>query len=73
MLGTCLRRRNLEIAKRSMAVASAFGFLASIGSITLGDESGYFLGEHQPMKMASIEAMWHTEPRPASFNVIKIT
>ena len=35
-----LRRRNTDLAKRSIAVASAFGVLVSIGSITLGDESG---------------------------------
>ncbi|NLA89758.1 MAG: cytochrome bd-I ubiquinol oxidase subunit CydA, partial [Alcaligenaceae bacterium] len=39
-----LRRRDTEIAKRSIIVASVFGFLVSIGSITLGDESGYIVG-----------------------------
>lgn len=36
----------------------------------LGDESGYTVGEAQQTKMAAIEAMWETEPAPASFNVI---
>ncbi|QPT39160.1 Cytochrome d ubiquinol oxidase subunit 1 [Oligella ureolytica] len=67
-----LRRRNMDIAKRSIAVASAFGFLVSIGAVTLGDESGYLLGEHQSMKIAALESMWETEPAPASFNVIAI-
>ena len=67
-----LRQRNTDLAKRSIAVASAFGFLVSIGAITLGDESGYLMGEHQQVKIAALEAMWETEPAPASFNVIAI-
>ncbi|MDO5666760.1 MAG: cytochrome ubiquinol oxidase subunit I [Alcaligenaceae bacterium] len=67
-----LRKRNTDLAKRSIVVASAFGFLVSIGSITLGDESGYLAGEHQKMKIAALEAMWETEPAPASFNIIAI-
>jgi cytochrome d ubiquinol oxidase subunit I len=38
--------------------------------IVLGDESGYTVGEAQQTKMAAIEAMWETEPAPASFNMI---
>ena len=36
----------------------------------LGDESGYEAGDVQKMKLAAIEAEWHTEPAPAGFNVI---
>jgi cytochrome d ubiquinol oxidase subunit I len=36
----------------------------------LGDESGYLSSEHQKMKLAAIEAMWHTEPAPAGFTVV---
>ncbi len=36
----------------------------------LGDESGYTAGEHQKMKIAVIEGMWHTEPAPAGFNLV---
>lgn len=67
-----LRRRNTDLAKRSIVIASAFGFLVSIGVITLGDESGYLAGEHQKMKIAALEAMWETEPAPASFNIIAV-
>jgi len=38
----------------------------------LGDESGYLTTEHQKMKIAAMESMWHTEPAPASFNLIAI-
>ncbi len=65
-----LKGRDIEFAKRSFRVASAFG-LASVASvIVLGDESGYTVGEAQQTKMAAIEAMWETEPAPAHFNVV---
>jgi cytochrome d ubiquinol oxidase subunit I len=62
-----LRGRNVEIAKRSMAVAASFGLACSISVVVLGDESGYLDGENQKMKIASIEAEWHTMPPPAAF------
>jgi cytochrome d ubiquinol oxidase subunit I len=62
-----LKGRHIDIAKRSMAVASAFGLAASLSVVVLGDESGYLSSEHQHMKLAAIEAMWETEPAPASF------
>jgi cytochrome d ubiquinol oxidase subunit I len=37
--------------------------------IVLGDESGYTTGEVQKVKLAAIEAEWHTEPAPAAFTV----
>jgi cytochrome d ubiquinol oxidase subunit I len=35
----------------------------------LGDESGYVASENQKMKIAAIEAEWHTEPAPAGFTI----
>jgi cytochrome bd ubiquinol oxidase subunit I len=64
-----LRGRNAAIAKRSMAVAASFGLACSISVVVLGDESGYLDGENQKMKIASIEAEWHTEAPPASFTL----
>ena len=40
--------------------------------VVLGDESGYTASENQKMKVAAIEAEWHTQPAPASFTVIGI-
>jgi cytochrome d ubiquinol oxidase subunit I len=40
--------------------------------VVLGDESGYLTTEHQKMKLASIEAEWHTQAPPASFTVFGI-
>ena len=64
-----LRGRNLEIAKRSMTVAAAFGLASALSVVVLGDESGYLTTENQQMKIASIEGMWETEPAPAGLNV----
>jgi cytochrome d ubiquinol oxidase subunit I len=55
-----------------MAVAASFGFASALSVVVLGDESGYMLTEHQKMKIAAIEGMWHTEPAPAGFTVVGI-
>ncbi|TAL88519.1 MAG: cytochrome bd-I ubiquinol oxidase subunit CydA [Candidimonas sp.] len=67
-----LHGRHIELAKRSMVVAASFGLAAALSVVVLGDESGYLTTEHQKMKIAAIEAMWHTEPAPASFNLFAI-
>ena len=67
-----LRGRDVEFAKRSFRIAAAFGFASICSVIVLGDESGYALGEAQQTKLAAMEAMWETEPAPASFNVIAV-
>src|SRR5271156_1687292 len=64
-----IRGRHAEFAKRSMTVAASFGLAAALSVVVLGDESGYTAGENQKMKIAAIEAMWDTEPAPASFTV----
>jgi cytochrome d ubiquinol oxidase subunit I len=64
-----LKGRHLEFAKRSATVALSFGLAASLSVVVLGDESGYTLTEHQKMKIAAIESMWHTEPAPAPFTI----
>ncbi|MFD2239127.1 cytochrome ubiquinol oxidase subunit I [Aureimonas populi] len=67
-----LRGRHVDLAKRSMAVAASFGLASALSVVVLGDESGYAATEHQKMKLAAIEAMWHTEPAPAGFNLFAI-
>jgi len=64
-----LRGRNIALAKRSMTVAASFGLASALSVVVLGDESGYTAGQNQKMKIAAIEAMWHTEPAPASFTL----
>jgi len=64
-----MRGRNVDIAKRSMAVAASFGLACSLSVVVLGDESGYVASENQKMKVAAIEAEWNTEAAPAGFTV----
>jgi len=65
-----LKGRDVEFAKRSFRIASAFGLASVLSVIVLGDESGYMVGEAQQTKMAAIESMWETQPAPASFTLI---
>jgi len=67
-----LRGRHIELAKRSMTVAASFGLASALSVVVLGDESGYTAGLNQKMKIAAVEAMWNTEPAPASFTVFGI-
>jgi len=67
-----LKGRDLEFARRSFRIAAGFGFASALSVIVLGDESGYTVGESQQTKMAAIEAMWETEPAPASFTLFAL-
>ncbi|MCE9686651.1 cytochrome ubiquinol oxidase subunit I [Shewanella sp. AS16] len=65
-----LKKRDLPFARRSFAIAASFGMASILSVIVLGDESGYKIGEVQRVKLAAIEAEWHTEPAPASFTAV---
>ncbi|HAT2065988.1 TPA: cytochrome ubiquinol oxidase subunit I [Legionella pneumophila] len=67
-----LRGRNKAFAKRSMTVAVSFGLASALSVVVLGDESGYVANENQKMKLATMEAMWHTEKAPANLTVFGI-
>lgn len=67
-----LKNRHIELARRSIAVASAFGLAAAFSTVLLGDESGYSATHTQKMKLAAIEAMWETHHAPAPFTAIGI-
>ncbi|MGI4839846.1 MAG: cytochrome ubiquinol oxidase subunit I [Janthinobacterium lividum] len=64
-----LRGRDVGFARRSFAIASAFGMASILSVIILGDESGYEIGDVQQTKLAAIEAEWDTEPAPAAFTL----
>jgi cytochrome d ubiquinol oxidase subunit I len=64
-----LRGRDVGFARRSFAIASAFGMASILSVIILGDESGYEIGDVQQTKLAAIEAEWETEPAPAAFTL----
>ncbi|MCV6593573.1 MAG: cytochrome ubiquinol oxidase subunit I [Silicimonas sp.] len=65
-----LQDRHKDLARRSIAVASAFGLASALSVVVLGDESGYSATHTQKMKLAAIEAMWHTEPAPAAITIV---
>lgn len=65
-----LKGRDLPFARRSFAIAASFGLASILSVIVLGDESGYEVGEVQRVKLAAIEAEWHTEPAPAAFTAV---
>ncbi len=64
-----LRKKYIDIARRSVTVAASFGLASALSVVVLGDESGYTASQDQKMKIAAIEAMWETEPPPASFTI----
>ncbi|MFR9720300.1 cytochrome ubiquinol oxidase subunit I [Aeromonas diversa] len=67
-----LKGRDVAFARRSFAIAAAFGMASILSVIVLGDESGYETGEVQRVKLAAIEAEWDTHPAPASFTLFGI-
>ena len=62
-----LKGRDIAFARRSFRIAAAFGFASALSVIVLGDESGYAVADAQKTKLATMEAMWETEPAPADF------
>ncbi|HKA45272.1 MAG TPA: cytochrome ubiquinol oxidase subunit I [Burkholderiales bacterium] len=67
-----LKGRDVAFAIRSFAVASGFGLASVCSVIVLGDESGYTVGEVQRVKLAAIEAEWHTQQPPAAITAFGI-
>lgn len=65
-----LKGREVAFARRSFAIASAFGLASALSVIVLGDEAGYELGDVQKVKLAAIESEWETHPAPASFTLV---
>ena len=64
-----LKGRDIAFARRSFAIAAAFGMASILSVLVLGDESGYEIGDVQKTKLAAIEAEWETEPAPAAFTL----
>ncbi|MGE5095569.1 MAG: cytochrome ubiquinol oxidase subunit I [Betaproteobacteria bacterium] len=67
-----LHDRNVEFAKRSFRIASAFGLASAACVIVLGDESGYSVTEAQQTKLAAMEAIWETEKPPAGLTLFAV-
>ncbi len=65
-----LKRRHLELARRSFRMAVLFGVLSTAGVITLGDALGFVGGQAQPAKLAAMEGLWKSEAAPMPFNLV---
>ncbi len=65
------RKTETEVFRRSFRMAATLGLVASILVLLGGHTQGQFIYKSQPMKMASIEALWWSE-KPASFSLLTI-
>lgn len=62
------RKKDTEFFQRSFNLASVFGILSIFLVILVGHSQAQAMIKVQPMKMASVEALWETE-NPASFSL----
>lgn len=53
-----LKKRHLEMAKKSIVVAAIFGLTTSIMTVMTGDTSARLVAEKQPMKFAAMEGLY---------------
>jgi len=53
-----LKGRHVDMAKKSIIVASVFGLLSCLFTAFTGDESAYNNGNYQPMKLAAYEGLF---------------
>lgn len=54
-----LKKRDFSFAKKSIAVAAIFGFLASVYTVVSGDSSARDVAHKQPMKFAAFEGLYN--------------
>lgn len=69
-----VRKQNVEIFKKSFQVAAVLGLVSVTLTGLIGHSQGIEVMETQPMKMASIEAIWENDPTdPGSpFSILTI-
>lgn len=56
-----LKKRELLLAKRSIAIAAVFGLISSIFIAITGDGSAYHVAQKQPAKLAAMEGLYYGE------------
>ncbi len=56
-----LKKRHIQFAKRSIAVACVFGLFSSLFVAFTGDEHAFITARTQPMKLAAMEALYDGE------------
>jgi cytochrome d ubiquinol oxidase subunit I len=65
------RKQHVVVMRKSAVLGGAVLLVATIGVAVTGHWQGQVMGEVQPMKMASAEALWDTEA-PASFSLFAV-
>ncbi|SHO46451.1 cytochrome ubiquinol oxidase subunit I [Desulfopila aestuarii] len=60
-----LRKRHVDLARKSILVASVFGLISTVYVAFNGDESAYTNASTQPMKLAAYEGLWDGEENAA--------
>lgn len=66
-----LRAREVELFRRSAAIALTIAFPSALGAAFLGHLQAQIMTDQQPMKMAAAEALWETE-QPAGFSIFAV-
>jgi cytochrome bd ubiquinol oxidase subunit I len=66
-----VRKNKPDVFQRSFQMAALVGLVAGALVFLGGHTQGQYIYETQPMKMASIEALWWSE-KPASFSIVTI-
>jgi cytochrome d ubiquinol oxidase subunit I len=66
-----LRKKDEEVFQRSFNLAAVFGILSIFLVLLVGHSQMQRMFEMQPMKVASVEALWNTES-PASFSLFTV-
>ena len=67
-----LKKRHFEFARKSILLASVFGFLSIIATIFTGDTSAQYVTRTQPMKLAAMEGL-NEGGKVAPFTLIGLT
>ena len=70
-----IRKREVQMAKRSFLVAGVFGILSSLMAAYTGDQSARTVSKIQPVKFASMEALYDgkTNAGLVAFGILKNT
>ena len=67
-----IKNRNIELAKKSIKIASAVGVFAILITIFTGDRSAKTVARVQPMKLAAMEGLYHgnTDQSIVAFGIL---
>jgi cytochrome d ubiquinol oxidase subunit I len=58
-----LKNRELDLAKKSIRIAAAFGLLGTLITAFTGDGSAYQVAQKQPMKLAAMEGLYQGQTK----------